>query len=588
MKQRLTSVAGSVAAGRGRSPGAPAAALVALAVLAASAALPGADPATAKKKQRPNVVFVRSDDQTVESMRAMSNVNGRLARYGTTFANSFVNLPVCCPSRATFLTGQYAHNHGTLTNGPPRGGFTKFNADHGGNTLPGWLQRAGYYTAHVGKYMNGYGTPENEAFVPGGWTEWRAAARDTQAVYDYALNENGTLVEYGSSPADFKQDVFTAKAVDVINRRAPARAPFFLSVDYTAPHSGGPNPNPQPPGNCEGTAKPAPRHATAFNGEPIPRPPSYDEADVSDKPSDVSGLDPINANQRQNIARRYRCRMESILSVDEGVSAIVDALKRHGELGTTLVLFTSDNGFFHGEHRVPTGKLRHYEPSSRVPLIARGPGFPEGKTVRELAINADLTKTILDVAGVEPGLKQDGRSLASLAAHPKRERGRELLIETTTYTAVRNARFKYVEHHADASEGAVELYDLKKDPFELQSQHANPAFAPLRAMLASRLAALRDCAGRGCRTEPRLRLKVKKRGGCARRGARAKLKGRDAKRVGEVAFAVDGKSDGRDGGKPFSEKLGKLKRGRKSKVRAAVEMLDGRRTTVDKKVKVCG
>src|SRR5918994_3922294 len=303
MKQRLTSVAGSVAAGRGRSPGAPAAALVALAVLAASAALPGADPATAKKKQRPNVVFVRSDDQTVESMRAMSNVNGRLARYGTTFANSFVNLPVCCPSRATFLTGQYAHNHGTLTNGPPRGGFTKFNADHGGNTLPGWLQRAGYYTAHVGKYMNGYGTPENEAFVPGGWTEWRAAARDTQAVYDYALNENGTLVEYGSSPADFKQDVFTAKAVDVINPRAPARAPFFLSVDYTAPHSGGPNPNPQPPGNCEGTAKPAPRHATAFNGEPIPRPPSYDEADVSDKPSDVSGLDPINANQRQNIAR---------------------------------------------------------------------------------------------------------------------------------------------------------------------------------------------------------------------------------------------------------------------------------------------
>src|SRR5918995_349793 len=282
-------ISGGTSRRLGAAPGAPAAALVALAVLAASAALPGADPATAKKKQRPNVVFVRSDDQTVESMRAMSNVNGRLARYGTTFANSFVNLPVCCPSRATFLTGQYAHNHGTLTNGPPRGGFTKFNADHGGNTLPGWLQRAGYYTAHVGKYMNGYGTPENEAFVPGGWTEWRAAARDTQAVYDYALNENGTLVEYGSSPADFKQDVFTAKAVDVINRRAPARAPFFLSVDYTAPHSGGPNPNPQPPGNCEGTAKPAPRHATAFNGEPIPRPPSYDEADVSDKPSDGSG-----------------------------------------------------------------------------------------------------------------------------------------------------------------------------------------------------------------------------------------------------------------------------------------------------------
>jgi N-acetylglucosamine-6-sulfatase len=434
--------------------------------------------------------------------------------------------------------------------------------------------------------MNGYGSDGTETFVPAGWSEWRAAAANTQRVYDYALNENGTLVEYGSSPFDFKQDVFTAKAVDVIDRRAPARAPFFLSVDYTAPHSGGPNPNPQPPGNCDGTAKPAPRHARAFNGEPLPRPPSYDEADVSDKPPDIRTLDPITSNQRQNVARRYRCRMESILSVDEGVSAIVDALKSHGELGRTLIMFTSDNGFFHGEHRVPTGKLRHYEPSSRVPLIARGPGFPEGKTVRELATNADLTKTILDAAGAEPGLKQDGRSLASLAKHPKRERGRELLIETTTYTAVRNARFKYVEHHAGQSAGAVELYDLERDPFELTSQHANPAFAPLRAQLAARLQALRDCAGSSCRTKPRLRLKVKRRGGCTRRG-RAKVKGRDAKLVGEVAFAVDGKGDGRDRSRPFSEKLGKLKRGRKSKVLATAEMRDGRVVDVQRRVRAC-
>src|SRR5919106_4045624 len=206
MQEQLRSDAHPTAAGRGRSPGALLVAVVALGALAASASLPGGNPASAKKAKRPNVVFVRTDDQTAESMRAMSNVNSRLARYGTTFANSFVNLPVCCPSRATFLTGQYAHNHGTLTNSAPRGGFAKFNADHGGNTLPAWLQRAGYYTAHIGKYLNGYGAPENQTFVPSGWTEWRGAVAGAQSVYDYALNENGTLVEYGSSVADFKQD----------------------------------------------------------------------------------------------------------------------------------------------------------------------------------------------------------------------------------------------------------------------------------------------------------------------------------------------------------------------------------------------
>ena len=607
VKQRLKSVAGSVAAGRGRSPGSsgrgrqpagtarravPPAAVLALAaavglagVAAAMLNAPGS--AVAKKKPRPNVVVLMSDDQTVESMRAMSNVNSRLAQFGTTFANSFVNLPLCCPSRATFLTGQYAHNHGTLTNGPPGGGFGKFQADHGGNILPGWLQGDGYFTVHVGKYLNGYGSGGTETFVPPGWSEWYAAAPNTQRVYDYTLNENGTLVQYGEAPTDFKQDVITAKALDVINRRAPANQPFFLNVNYTAPHSGGPNPNPNPPGNCEGSAKPAPRHAAAFNGQPLPQPPSYNEQDVSDKPPDIQSRDPITGPERADIARRYRCRMESILSVDEGVSSIVDALKAKNELGDTLIVYTSDNGFFHGEHRVKNGKLRHYEPSSRVPLVMRGPGVPEGKTVRELAVNADLAKTVLDATGASPGLNLDGRSLIGLAEEPKRERGREILIETRTYTAIRNARFKYVEHTAGVSAGAVELYDLEADPFELQSQHANPAFASLRAQLAARLAALRDCAGDSCRTKPKLKLKIKKKGGCAPRPARARIKGRDTKILGDVSFTVDGKSAGSDGSKPFKEKLGKLKRGRKSKVRATAEMTDGRRITLDKKVRAC-
>jgi N-acetylglucosamine-6-sulfatase len=593
MNEQLRSAADPVAAGRGRSPGSPAALALAaivgvLGIAAAILIAPGGDAAHARKSSRPNVVVVMSDDQTQESMRVMSNVNSRLARFGTTFANSFVSFAQCCPSRATFLTGQYAHNHGTLGNGPPEGGFAKFNADHGGNILPSWLQESGYYTAEVGKYLNGYGNADTETLVPPGWNEWHGAVDGVRTAYDYGINDNGTVVHYGEDPADFKQDVFAAKAVDVINRRAPADQPFFLYVNYTAPHSGGPDPNPNPPQDCNNTAKPAPRHAHAFDGQPLPEPPSFNEQDVSDKPPDIQNLDPITANQRQDITRRYRCRLESVLSVDEGVSSMIDSLKAQHELGDTLFIYTSDNGYFHGEHRVRNSKLRHYEPSTRVPLIMRGPHVPEGKTVRELAVNPDLTKTILDATGASPGLNQDGRSLLGLAEHPKRELGREIVLETTTYSAIRNARFKYVEHTAGIDNGAVELYDLEKDPFELQSQHANPAYASLKAQLAARLAALRDCAGDGCRTKPRLKLKVEKRQGCAPRGTHAKVKGRDAKRLGDVVFTVDGRSDGSDGKTPFSEKLGKLKPGHKSKVRATAEMLDGRRLTLDKKVRVCG
>jgi len=236
----------------------------------------GTDPATvgqaAAPQERPNVLVIESDDQTLESMRVMDNVNSLIGDQGATFQNNFVNFSLCCPSRATFLTGQYAHNHGVLGNTPPTGGFGRFEALHGDNNLAVWLQGAGYHTALIGKYLNGY---ENNPPVPPGWSEWYAAAPDDQEVYNYTLNENGTLVHYGQTPADFKQDVLTSKAVDFVDRRARKRKPFFLWLTYTAPHIGGPNPNPNPPFNCGGTAKPAPRHAHAFDSEPLPKPPTF-------------------------------------------------------------------------------------------------------------------------------------------------------------------------------------------------------------------------------------------------------------------------------------------------------------------------
>ncbi len=307
---------------------------------------------------------------------------------------------------------------------PPNGGFGRFQALHGNNHLAVWLRSAGYYTAMIGRYLNGY---ENQPRVPPGWSEWRAAS--SQAVYNYTLNENGTLVKYGPASAAFKQDVLTNKAVELVNRRTPFAQPFFLWLTYTAPHAGGPEPNPNPPGNCQQSAKPAPRHANAFDSEPLPRPPNFNEADVSDKPAVIQDRPLLNSSQISDIERKYRCRLESLLSVDEGVKKIIDRLRVKGELADTLLVFTSDNGYFHGEHRFPTDKGRIYEESIRVPLLMRGPGIPQGVDVDDLVINADLAPTIVDLANANPGLVMDGRSLIPVAQQPGIEQGRELLIE---------------------------------------------------------------------------------------------------------------------------------------------------------------
>jgi arylsulfatase A-like enzyme len=454
----------------------------------------------ATAQTRPNIVVIQTDDQAVESMRVMRNVSSLIGQAGTTFRNSFVNYSQCCPSRATFLTGQYMHNHRVFGNTPPNGGFDRFQARYGQNHLALWLRRSGYYTAMFGKYLNGY---ENRQLVPPGWSEWRAAVRDPQAVYAYSLFENGRFVNYGDAPKAFKQDVLTDKAVNLVTRRAPLARPFFLWLAYTAPHDA-PDPTPNPPQDCQDAAKPAPRHAHAFDSEPLPKPPNFNEADVSDKPAHIRRRPRMDASQIADLQRRYRCRLESLLSVDEGVKAIINQLREMGELADTLVVFTSDNGYFHGEHRIPLGKTHIYEESIRVPLVMRGPGIPRGARVNDLVVNADLAPTILDVANASAGVAIDGRSLVPVAQQPGIEAGRGLLLEgpglfaEPRFKAIRTARYVYVEHGT----GERELYDLSRDPFELHSRHNSPAYASVRASLAARLRALRTCAGASCRARP--------------------------------------------------------------------------------------
>jgi N-acetylglucosamine-6-sulfatase len=458
----------------------------------------------AATQARPNVIVIETDDQTLESMKVMANVNSLIGDQGATFRRNYTNYSLCCPSRATFMTGQYMHNHGVTGNKAPGGGFSRFEELHADNNLAVWLRNAGYYTAMVGKYLNGY---SNQPRVPPGWSEWHATAPGDQKVYNYTLNNDGTLVSYGEDPADFKQDVITGKAVGLVNRRAPKDQPFFMWLTYSAPHVGyGTSPN--PPTDCDNAAIPAPRHAHAFDSQPLPRPPNFNEADVSDKPAQIRNLQRLDSGGISFLTRRYRCELESLLSVDEGVRDVVQSLAAAGELNNTLLIYTSDNGFFHGEHRIPGDKLRLYEESTRVPLEMRGPGIPKGVSIGQLSINADLAPTVLDAANATAGLTIDGRSLLPVAQHPGIAAGRQLLLEQPThlktypnvpgFVAIRTGRYIYAEH----TSGEKELYDLQDDPYELQSLHNNPAYASVRSDLATRLHQLEDCAGPSCRATP--------------------------------------------------------------------------------------
>jgi arylsulfatase A-like enzyme len=545
--------------------------LVPLAV--ALAALPAAasDPKAAAAP-RPNVIVVMSDDQTVESVRVMTNVDQLLARQGATFVNNFVSYSLCCPSRATFLSGQYAHNHGVMGNAPPQGGYEKWRPTEG-DSLPVWLQQAGYRTVHIGKYLNGYGR-QDPTHVPAGWNEWYGSTDpSTYQYYNYTLNENGRLVKHGASAQDYQADVYTAKAVDAVKRLAPQAQPFFLSIAYLAPHSGGPRESDDP--RNQATPVPAPRHRNRFASEPLPTPPSFNEADVSDKPAAIRRRPLLTPQRISAVTENYRQRLESLLAVDEGVAAIARALQDAGELADTLFVYTADNGFFHGEHRIPNGKVQLYEPSVRVPLVVRGPGVPGGVRLVQQSVNVDLAATIVDAAGARPGRTLDGISLLPLLRDRNRFVGRDVLLETPGYTAVHTPRYVYAEYGT----AEREFYDLAQDPDQLVSRPEDPASARVRSELAQRLLRLRSCKGATCRRGPALALSVR----CRSRTHRATLGGADTRSVTRVDWFYRGRSAGADRRAPFSVKLPRAG----GAVRANATLSDGRRATYDRVSATC-
>lgn len=484
-----------------------------------SSAVPDIVPAvaiTAQTPITPNIILILADDLDLQldTITTMPHLQSLLADQGVTFDHLIVSASICCPSRASLLRGQYVHNHQVFTNGPPpTGGFEAFR-DQGleNDTIATRLQGAGYRTALFGKYLNRYAYSSPANYIPPGWTEWYAPSPTAPGYnqYNYRLNENGALVNYGSAPQDYLQDVLTARATSFITRSIASGQPFFVYFGSFSPHT---------------PSTPAPRHTTLFTDTLAPRTPSFNELDVSDKPLGIQTLPLLTPEEIQQIDEQYRLWLQSMQAVDETIAGFVDTLQATGQLTNTYILFTSDNGYHMGQHRLAPGKYLGYEEDVRVPLIVRGPQVPVSQTLPHLASIVDLAPTFADIAGIPIPSYMDGQSLLPLlrADPPPLSSWRQAcLFEQYVgdhlrepdplgeppdpfdspkyssvplfYTGLRTADLKYIEYDT----GERELYDLVNDPYELDNQISS-AEPGLLAQLSEWLHLLHTCATDDCR-----------------------------------------------------------------------------------------
>jgi N-acetylglucosamine-6-sulfatase len=470
--------------------GAAAAAVAAVAVAAGGAEGTSAG-ATASTK--PNIVFVLVDDMSSNLLRYMPNAR-KLAADGMSFSRYIVSDSLCCPSRSTTFTGRLPHNTGVFTNRPPDGGYETFKAK--GNESHSYgvaLQQAGYRTAMMGKYLNGY--KPRTGGVPRGWDEWDVTGNGYRE-FNYALNENGAVRHYGSAPQDYLTDVLAAKGRSFINTSIEQGKPFALEIATFTPHA---------------PSVPAPRDRGKLAGEQQPRVASFNRANI-DAPQWLRKATKLDDRQVATIDRKFAKRARSLIAVDNMLGQLRRQLKARGVADNTYVVFSSDNGFHLGQHQLAAGKQTAFDHDIRVPLIVDGPGVRRGATASALAQNSDLTPTFEQIAGRSPDPTRDGRSLlpllrsadvpgdwrnAALVEH----HGPDLAMDDpdrqpakagnpTTYTAIRTAHATYVEYRT----GEREYYDNQRDP--QQRRNVYRSLAPTtKQRLHARVSELRDCSG---------------------------------------------------------------------------------------------
>jgi N-acetylglucosamine-6-sulfatase len=453
---------------------------------------------------RPNIVLVLVDDMAARDLSAMPNTRRLIGRAGVTFRNSFTPFPLCCPSRVTTLTGQYAHTHGVMGNGPgdkshPEGGYAAFPS--GANTVATWLHDVGYQTALVGKYLNGYGSPGTPLRVPRGWDDWHGTLNGSYRsveVFDGTRRRTHRV---------YRTDYVNRVAGNILERRIPRADPLMLFVWQQAPHDSAPIESDDPSvtlGLPVRTPVPAAVDRDFFKGTALPRSQAFNEKDVADKPRRVRGMPLLNQNYIAALREQHQQRLETLRAVDRGVKQIVHTLRSLDEFDNTVIVFTSDNGFMQGQHRIIQSKTEPYEPAIRVPLLIRGPSMPHGVVRRQLVGNMDLAPTFAEIARTRPGRVVDGVSLLPLISDAQAMLSRHLVIEmgptkiggTVPFWGLRTRRYVYVRR----ASGERELYDLVEDPMELDNLMASPGLDQgLVDRLQGELHRMRNCAGMECR-----------------------------------------------------------------------------------------
>jgi N-acetylglucosamine-6-sulfatase len=409
----------------------------------------------------------------------MPRTQDKLVSEGTVFRHAIISDPICCPSRATVLTGKYSHNHGVLANTAPEGGAAKFReAGRDEDTIATRLKAAGYRTGYFGKYLNG----TSGTYVPPGWDRWFGFVGDVNESESYDVNSDGQRRTFDRDEHNETALVRDRARTFVENN---ADTPWFAIVAPHAPH---------------GPYFPPDRHLHDYDNVHLPESPSFDEEDVSDKPREVRRAPGLSDEDRKELRKDYEGKLETLQAVDDLVGALVGALERTGQLDRTFVLFMTDNGYLLGEHRI-TGKVVPYEESIRTTFAVRGPGVPAGVTDTHLVANTDLAPTFADLAGAQAPADADGRSLIPLLSVDPPDGWRQaLLLEAYTsegalrWEGVRTPRYTYVEY----PNGEKELYDNQADPYQLESLHRT-AEPSLLKDLQDQLEALRDCSGEGCR-----------------------------------------------------------------------------------------
>ena len=440
----------------------------------------------------PNIVFILTDDLSLNLVQFMPHVLA-MERDGATFANYFVTDSLCCPSRSSIFTGEFPHDTGVFRNREPDGGYGGFNA-HGNEprTFAVALQRGGYRTAMLGKYLNGYHPAKNGPAM--GWNEWDVAG-DGYPEFNYELNEDGKASQYGTDPDDYLTDVLSRRAANFIKQSAGA--PFFIEVATFAPHA---------------PYVPAPRDADAFPGLRAPRTPAYDAAPDPDAPKWLSAIPPLSDTDMARIDRDFRKRAQSVLAVDKMIGDLQAAVAAAGQEKNTYFVFSSDNGYHMGEHRLMPGKMTAFDTDIHVPLVVTGPGVAAGRRIDEIAENIDLCPTFAELAAAPLPASVDGHSLAPLLRGQQVTEWRTLaLVEhhgprnkeneaddpdapairsgnPTTYEAIRMRASVYVEY----IDGTQEYHDLASDPDELQNTISSLPPAT-KASLHAAVAAVQGC-----------------------------------------------------------------------------------------------